>query len=169
MMASKSNVADLATVTITPGNPLQDPQVITNSDFSSIYSVPLNPDTPCVIKFEFPIPLNKLEYISFGQTNIATKENLKITINVSNRDIVFVDDAMNKKENSTIFYDFGINSTMKYIEIEVEGSGQLIISDIAFGERINISTRRVINLPLWPTLPINLMSIMTFDKFVWRG
>lgn len=151
MFISTSNVAKLATVTETPESAIQDISVITDGDYSSTYTATLSGSI--AIKFTFATPQD-IEYIAFGGTNISRKDRLVISstnpepLFDSNNEALFdsngeqlfalatggVDDtSLSLDESRVIVYKTDLKQTTE-IDIEVYGSGQIKIAEIAMGK-----------------------------------
>ena len=158
MIASKTNVSPLATLTVTPESALQDISVITDGDYSSVYSDTLTVSTS--IKFVFANP-QKIDYIAIGGSNISKKDRITIrSVDTSQPvdlfslegDALFSSDGFRMTalyDNSIDDSGLGINESRvimyrplivgaREIEITIYGSGQLSIADIAMGEEYEI-------------------------------
>tara|TARA_R110002074_G_scaffold180819_1_gene345096 strand:- start:448 stop:1275 length:828 start_codon:yes stop_codon:yes gene_type:complete len=158
MIASKTNVSPLATLTVSPESALQDINVITDGDYSAVYSDTLTTST--TITFNFANP-QKIDYIAIGGSNVSKKDRVTIrSLDTSQNVFLFSSDS------SAIFssdsfrmnaqYDNSINDSnlaldesrvlmyrplienSSQIEITVYGTGQLSIADIAMGEEYEI-------------------------------
>ena len=151
MFISTSNLSRVATVTETPESLTQDISVITDGDYSSTYTATLS--GKLTIKFNFSTPQN-IEYIAFGGTNISRKDRMVIKsispvrLFDSNGNALFdsdgkelfasasgkVDDAqLNLDESRVIAYKVDLQETSE-VEIEIYGSGQIKIAEIAMGK-----------------------------------
>lgn len=158
MIASKTNVSPLATLTVSPESALQDITVITDGDYSAVYSDTLTTST--TITFDFDNP-QKIDYIAIGGSNISKKDRVTIrSLDTSQNVFLF------SSEGSAIFSSDGLRMNAQYdnsiddsnlgldesrvlmyrpliensrqIEITVYGTGQLSIADIAMGEEYEI-------------------------------
>lgn len=158
MIASKTNVSPIATLTVTPESALQDINVITDGDYSSVYTDALVTSTS--IKFTFPTP-QKIDYIAIGGSNISKKDRITITsLDTSQNVFLFssngsalyssngsrlnaqysnsIDDSLlGINESRVIMYRPLIENSQE-IEITIYGSGELSIADIAMGEEYEI-------------------------------
>lgn len=153
MIASKTNVSPLSTVTATPENPLQDINVITDGDYSSVWSSTLTDSV--TIMFEFATP-QQIDYIAIGGSNISKKDRITIkSLDTSQDELLYSsdgfqlyssdgfelsalysnsidDDLLSINESRVLMYRPKILDS-RQIEITVYGTGQIAISDIAMG------------------------------------
>lgn len=158
MIVSTTNITPLATVTATPDSSLQDISVITDGDYSSVYTDALTVSTS--ILFEFPTPQN-IGYIAIGGSNISQKDRIEIrSVDTSQAVYLFasggealfssdgfrmtalydnsVDDTLlGTRDAETLMYQVDILNSQE-IEIIVYGTGQLAIADIAMGSYYEI-------------------------------
>lgn len=159
MIASKSNVAQDATITITPQSPTQLIDVIVDRDYSSTYTDVINGQT--VIDFEFTEP-KKIEYIAIGGSNICTLDRLAITIATTDgfqqtlvssdgftlvtsdgftlgtvNDPSIDDSVMGLDESRVLMYQIDEDDVLG-VKIQVFGNGTLSIAEIAMGEKYEI-------------------------------
>ena len=158
MIASISNISKLATITAEPASPLQDINVITDGDYSSVYVESLQGET--TITFVFPNEVD-IGYIALGGTNIAKKDSIKITTSnapepiywqtVSSEQLVStdpfdltvslggtVDDTgLEYLESSVMMYRVD-QSGVRRVTISVKGTGKLSIAEIAMGDYYEI-------------------------------
>lgn len=158
MIASKTNVSPLATLTVNPESALQDISVITDGDYSSVYSDTLTTST--TITFDFATP-QKIDYIAIGGSNISKKDRITIRsldtsqnvfLFASGGEALFSSDGFRlnaQYDNSIDDSNLGINESRvimyrpkieasQQIAITIYGSGQLSIADIAMGEEYEI-------------------------------
>ena len=136
MIASLTNFSPLATIVDTPTAALQDISVITDGDYSSVYSTTLSGQLS--VKFTFPTA-QQIDYIAIGGSNIAKKSRLKIEVlNGTGQTGVIVDDEdLNRQESSTLMYRVNLSGVSE-IEFVIFGSGQVTISEIAMGTEYEI-------------------------------
>jgi hypothetical protein len=153
MIVSKTDIAAQATLTLTPTSDIQDPIVITNGDYSAVYTDAL--DTSLKIQFDFASP-QKIGYIALSG-NFSSKDRIVIkSVDTTQEVYLFSSDGfalyssdgfrlLARYENSIDDSNLGLNESrvMMYqvdiadssqIEIEVFGTGQITISQIAMGE-----------------------------------
>lgn len=155
MIISTSNVAPTATITDTPESATQDISVITDGDYSSVYTASLSGQL--TIKFTFDTPRD-INYIALGGTNISRKDRIVISsVNPvaledslgnllfdSNGDQLFarasgtVDDSLlGLDESRVMVYQTELISTSE-IEITIYGQGEIVIAEIAMGSTYEI-------------------------------
>ena len=157
MIVSINDVASLATLKVTPESPISDPSVITNGDYSQIYSDTLNGEVS--IEFEFPI-IRNVGYIALSG-NFSSKQRIVIE-SVGNESIEYLydsngdqlvtsdgkllavrkvspldDSTLGLNESRVMVYraDLGLVSDIK---ITVYGEGQITINQIAIGDYYEI-------------------------------
>jgi len=154
MIVSTSNIASDAVLTINPDSELQDISVVTDGDYSSVYSDALSGTT--VIQFIFNEPVN-IGYLAIGGSNISKKDSIAIAVSESvsakfwrtvdqerlissdgfNLTVGFgtaVDDsALGSDESVTLMYRVD-EPNARRVTITVKGTGTLSISEIALGE-----------------------------------
>ena len=151
MILTKTNVAKTATITMQNADPNQDPSVLVNGDFSSIYSATLSGS----VSIQLDFPMQDLGYIAIGGSNIAKKVSA---------DVLYGDtsDFSNLRESSSLqlvtsdnlnlrvqdFYTdsyplgyadsevlvFKIDARTDRVTITINGTGQIGIADIAMGQ-----------------------------------
>lgn len=153
MIASISNIANQAVITAVPESALLDINVIADGDYSSTYVDTLAGKT--TIKFVFPEPRD-IGYIAIGGSNVSTKDSILVSASTTEEPI-FWTTFNNEQVVSTDPFDlaFGLAGTfddsylglnescsMMYrtdfvgarsVTIEINGVGQLSISEIAMG------------------------------------
>jgi hypothetical protein len=158
MIVATSNIVSQATVTAVPESTLQDIAVITDGDFSSVYSDALQGTVE--FKFVFPVP-TAVGYIAIGGSNIGRKAHLKITASDAGNPIKFLTSNLDQFVTSNLLdfsvtfedaiddSDLGLNESpvMMYaldmtgvvsISITVEGAGNISIAEIAMGDYYTI-------------------------------
>jgi hypothetical protein len=158
MIASITNFAKLAVLTATPASALQDINVVTDGDYSSVYVDTLAGE----VKIEFVFPVNMdIGYIALGGTNIAKKDSIKITASsepepifwqtVSSEQLVStdpfdltvslggtVDDTdLGFIESSVMMYKVDIANARR-ITMVIKGTGKISIAEIAIGDYYEI-------------------------------
>ena len=150
MILTKTNVAKTATITMQNADPNQDPSILVNGDFSSLYTGTLSGS----ISIQLDFPLQNLGYIAIGGSNIAKKSSM----NVSYGDLNSYSD-LNEKTGSQLvtsdgealhvadFYTdsyplgyadsevlvFKVDARTSRVTLTINGSGQIGIADIAMG------------------------------------
>lgn len=158
MIVSTSNIAKDATLTVTPQNSLQDPYVVTDGDYSSVYTDVL--DGQINLVFEFPQPV-AIGYVAIGGSNISRKDSILISsIDTSERiqmvssdgfdmvssdgfnmlalhDNSIDDSSLSLDESQALMYKVDIASS-RQLSIQVSGTGKIAISEIAFGDYYEI-------------------------------
>jgi hypothetical protein len=160
VIVSTTNIANTATLTATPDSAINDINVITDGDYSSVYTDALSGEV--AILFEFS-PRRDIGYIAIGGSNISEKDRLLITREQGDEDediflytsendqliesggLEFVvlpspaiDDAvLGLSESNTIMYKVDLLD-VQFVNIKVEGTGQIAISEIAMGDYYEI-------------------------------
>lgn len=157
MIVSKTDVSSQAQLLLVPTSDIQDPSVITNGDYSAVYTDAL--DTSLKIRFDYTTP-QRIGYIALSG-NFSSKDRITIkSVDTSQKVYLFDstgaelfdsngDRLLARYENSIDDSDLGLNENrvMMYqvdiddstqIEIEVFGTGQIAISQIAMGEYYEI-------------------------------
>ena len=157
MIVSTSNIANTATITATPASALEDISVVTDGDYSSVYTDSLASELE--IELVFPDNVN-IGYIALGGTNIAKKDSIQITSSDSLDPIYWstlssemllstdpfnltvslggVDDAqLSSAESSVMMYQVDIQS-VRTITLLIKGTGTISIAEIAMGEYYEI-------------------------------
>ncbi len=153
MIASKTNVSPLATLTVTPDSSLQDISVITDGDYSSVWSDSLTDSVTITFAFDDP---QDIDYIAIGGSNISKKNRITIrSEDTSQNTFLFSseglalyssdgfrlnaqysnsidDDTLELDESRVIMYRPKITNS-QLIEITIYGTGQIAIADIAMG------------------------------------
>lgn len=154
MIISSSNFVSEASISVLPESATQDISVVTDGDYSSVYTDSLSVSTS--ITFDFGAA-RSIGYIAIGGSNITKKDRLVIkSIDASARvqlldsnsdtlkdvDGLFLvaqsvstidDDLLGLNESNVIMYRID-NPSVQEIEITVYGSGTLSIADIAIGD-----------------------------------
>lgn len=130
MIISKSNVSPIATITATPDSSLQEVKVLTDGDYSSIFTDTLN--NQVVFTFDFAVT-QKIDYIAIGGSNISTKDR----ITISSDGVTFVDDTLGLDKAKVIMYRPKIEQTSK-IEITIFGNGGISIAEVSMGEEYEV-------------------------------
>lgn len=153
MIISTSNISDQATITLSQESELQDISVITDGDYSSVYSDTLTDSLKLTFTFDSAVDIN---YLAISG-NISTKDYITISsdgrvirLESSEENMMYssdgfalyapnpVDDSeLGLSENSVMMYQTDIANTTE-IEIEIFGSGQISISEIAMGDYYEI-------------------------------
>lgn len=158
MIASISNVAKQATVTVDPASALQDINVVTDGDFSSVFVDTLAGKT--TIKFVFAEP-QSIGYIAIGGSNISTKDSILVSASTTVEPVfwqtihgeqvvstdpfditlgiegTFDDSSLGLNQSCVMMYKTDFEDALSVI-IEVSGGGQLSIAEIAMGEYYEI-------------------------------
>ncbi len=155
MIISKSNFAADATVTISPESPIQDVNVIVDGDYSSVYSDALA--TKTTITLDFGVFRN-VQYIAIGGSNITTKDRIVIRSNATDGLLTadgerivdsggnplilpalstIDDDTLGLSESRVLMYKLQ-STEVSDIVIEIYGTGQLKIAEIAVGEAYEV-------------------------------
>jgi hypothetical protein len=158
MIVSTSNIASTATITATPESALQDINVITDGDYSSVYTDTLAGTVQITFLFAEPTAIG---YIAIGGSNIGRKSKLKITSSDTGQPINFLtsnlsqlvtadgfdfavslgnsidDSAMNLSESPVLMYKVDMIGALS-VTIVVEGAGQISIAEIAMGDYYEI-------------------------------
>ena len=162
MIVSTTNIASTATVTATPDSSLQDVNVITDGDYSSVYTDALSGSI--TITFVFP-DITDIGYIALGGTNIAKKDSIQITTSNAAEPIYWQtnsgeqlvssdpfdltvglggidggaveDDDLSGLESSVMMYRVdGIG--VSHVTITIKGTGGISIAEIAMGDYYEI-------------------------------
>lgn len=153
MIVSKSNFAKEAVITATPDSALQEISVVTDGDYSSVYTDALADK----VVIEFVFPTNRyLGYIALGGTNISKKDSITITTSDAAEPIHWrtsaseqlvstdpfdltvslagiVDDTdLGLLESNVMMYKIDANNVRR-VTITVRGTGQISIAEIAMG------------------------------------
>ena len=158
MIASITNIANTATITATPESALQDINIVTDGDYSSVYVDTLAGQI--TIEMIFAENTN-IGYIALGGTNIAKKDSIKITSSnavepiywqtVSSEQLVSTDpfdltvslggtvddNDLGFIESSVMMYKVDIVDARR-ITIVVKGTGKISIAEIALGDYYEI-------------------------------
>jgi len=137
MIASTSNIASTATITATPASALQDIDVISDGDYSSVYTDALAGSV--TINFVFPASVN-VGYIALGGTNIAKKSSIQIKTSTSatgTPSVTVVSDSLNSSESAVMMYKIDATS-IRSVSIVVNGGGNISIAEISMGEYYEI-------------------------------
>jgi hypothetical protein len=158
MIVSTTNIANTATVTATPDSATQDINVITDGDYSSVYTDALSGEVQ--IKFVFDNPVD-IGYLAISGANIGKKDSLKITSSDSSEPVYFltsdseqfvtsdgldyavslegtIDDVdLGLPESPVIMYRVDISQALS-ITVTVAGTGQITIAEIAMGDYYEI-------------------------------
>ena len=158
MIISSSNIINEATITVVPDSATQDISVITDGDYSSVYTDALSTSTTITIDFLSP---RSVGYIAIGGSNITKKDRLVIqSTDTSDRvglldsnldtlkssDGLFLvsqsistidDDLLGLSESNVIMYKID-NPSVLSLDITIYGSGTLSIADIAIGEYYDV-------------------------------
>jgi hypothetical protein len=150
MIISTSNVAPLATVTELPESATQDINVITDGDYSSVYTATLSGELTITFTFATPQDIN---YIALGGTNISRKDRvtIKSTNPVELRDSLgnqlfdslgnqlfaqaegTIDDStLGLSESRVMVYKTDLERTTE-VEVKIFGQGEIVIAEIAMG------------------------------------
>lgn len=158
MIVSTTNIAHTATITASPDSALQDINVVTDGDYSSVYTDALAGQLTLSIVFP---DLVDVGYIALGGTNIAKKDSIQITTSdavepifwqtVSSEQLVSTDpfdltvslggtvddDNLGLLESSVMMYRVdGVG--VRRITIIIEGGGDISIAEIAIGDYYEI-------------------------------
>lgn len=162
MIVSTSNIAHTATITATPESALLDFAVVTDGDYSSVYTDALS--GKITIDIVFP-DIVDVGYIALGGTNIAKKESIQITTSDSPEAIYWqtnsseqlvstdpfdltvslggigggtvADDNLSSLESSVMMYKVdGVG--VRRITIVIKGGGNISIAEIAVGDYYEI-------------------------------
>ena len=136
MIVTKSNYSTGSTVTVTGGNPLLDPVVLVDGDFSSRYAAPVNNNLVFVFNMQ---SLRNVSYFAVGGSNIYQQATATVAVstdNVSYTDVAMLAGNANN-EAATVVFDFNTVNT-RYVRLTITGYGNVSISDIAFGEYYTI-------------------------------
>jgi len=158
MIVSTSNVSKTAVITAEPDSALQDINVITDGDYSSVYVDALAGQL--TLTMVFPQEIN-VGYIALGGTNIAKKESIQITTSnavepiywqtVQGEQLVSTDpfdltvslggivddDNLGYLESSVMMYKVdGVG--VRRITIIIKGGGDISIAEIAVGDYYEI-------------------------------
>lgn len=158
MIASISNIAKDATITATPDSALQDINVITDGDYSSVYTDALAGEIK--ITFIFPVETD-IGYIAIGGSNIAKKDSIKITSSsavepiylktVNSEQLVtsdlfdltvslggtIDDSALELNHSSVMMYKTDITGARR-VDVVVRGAGTISVAEIAMGDYYTI-------------------------------
>ncbi len=158
MIASITNIASTSTITALPDSALQDINVITDGDYSSVYTDTLAGQV--TITFVFPAEIY-VGYIAIGGSNIAKKDSIQVTTSnepepiywqtVSSEQLVSndpfdltvslggtVDDSqLGKNESNVLMYKVD-TAGVRRVTVIVKGTGQISIAEIAIGEYYEI-------------------------------
>ena len=158
MIVSTANIAPMAAISINPDTSLQDISVVTDGDYSSVFTDAL--DGSVTINFTFGQPVD-IGYLAIGGSNISRKDSIKIEAvttqafnfwqTVDNEQLVssdafdltvgvedaIDDSALGADESKTIMYKVDLFQVQQ-IAITVMGGGTLSIAEIAMGEYYTI-------------------------------
>ncbi len=157
MIVSTTDVSNIATLTLTPTSDLQDPSIITNGDYSQVYNDALQGSLKILFEFDTP---QKIGYIALSG-NFSTKDRITIKSSDSSEPIYLqssdgfnmyssdsfrmralhdntIDDSiLQHNESRVMMYKVDIGDS-RFVEIEIFGSGSIIISQIAMGDYYTI-------------------------------
>ena len=158
MIVSTTNIAHTATITASPDSALQDINVVTDGDYSSVYTDALAGTLTITIVFP---DLVDVGYIALGGTNIAKKDSIQITTSdaaepifwqtVTSEQLVSTDpfdltvslggivddDNLGFLESSVMMYKVD-GVSVRRINIIIEGTGDISIAEIAIGDYYEI-------------------------------
>lgn len=158
MIVSTTNIAPLAALTANPTSPLQDVSIITDGDYSSVYTDALEGTTTFLFTFGEPVDIG---YIAIGGSNIAKKDSISVTVTTtaaynlwhtvneeqllsSEGDTLTVgientidDSTLGSDESHTIMYKADLQQVQS-VSITVNGAGTLSVAEIAMGEYYTI-------------------------------
>ena len=129
LVASRNNFAIGSLVSASQESDAEPPAVIASPDFSSCYRSAVDGS----ITFTFSIAQQrKYGYVAIGGSNVAKFEAIDIVLGGARFGY-----QLNKNENSTLFFripehEQGLGSPT--VTIKIYGSGDLFISNVAFGD-----------------------------------
>lgn len=130
MIVSKSNTApQSASITVNPASDSQDVSIITDGDFSSVYTDAM----AGVTTFTFNIITQDIGYIAIGGSNFAKKSNVTIKYTSASVEYTAINENMNHLDAEVLMFQIDAFAVSQ-IKIEVTGSGQIAVADITFGE-----------------------------------
>lgn len=158
MIVSTTNIAPTANITTTPSSALQDINVVTDGDYSSVFVEAL--PGQFIIDFQFPAPVD-IGYIAIGGSNISTKDSIEIiaaettafefwktvddlqlvssdpfTLTVGSENMI--DDSMlGLSESNSMMYKVDLLQVQRLV-ITVVGTGDISIAEIAMGDYYEI-------------------------------
>jgi len=134
MIISTTNIASQATVTATPDSSLQDIAVVTDGDFSSVFTDALTA-VDVDIKFVFPVSVD-IGYLAIGGSNVATKDTLSITHNGTGAQINNF--PLAGLESSVLMFQLDITAVTE-ITVTVAGTGTISVAEIAMGDYYEVT------------------------------
>ena len=158
MIVSTTNIAKTASISTTPASSLQDIYVVTDGDYSSVFSEAMTGQIQ--IKFQFPQPVD-IGYVAIGGSNISTKDSISIIAadssafanwkTVDGRQLVStdpfnltvgleneIDDAdLGESDSNSMMYKADLFQVSQLI-ITVKGGGDISIAEIAMGDYYTI-------------------------------
>ena len=130
MILSKTNVAPLATITDNPPSTTQDINVITDGDYSSVYTAALSLGIT-ETTFNFSTPQN-IGYIA-AAGNISQKTRVSVNATVDGNFVGVLDKNLAYSDSQVMVFKVDLTGVTS-IFFRVHGSGQLAITEIAMGE-----------------------------------
>jgi len=130
VILSKTNVAPLATVTDNPQSATQDVNVVTDGDYSSVYTTALSIGIHQVT-FNFTTPQN-IGYIAVAG-NISQKTSLSVNATVDGSNVGVLTKNLGYNDSQVMVFKVDLTGVTS-IWFQSIGSGQLAITEIAMGE-----------------------------------
>ena len=151
MILTKTNVAKTATISMQNADPNQDPSILVNGDFSSLYTGTLSGS----VSIQLDFPTQQLGYIAIGGSNIAKKNSMDVSYGDLNSYIDlndntgaqlvtsdgndlhvanFYTDTYPLKHPDSEVLVFKVDARTSRVTLTINGSGQIGIADIAMGQ-----------------------------------
>lgn len=125
MKIAIDNKARNSTFVASPASAAQDISVVSDGDFSSVYSDALNTtEITATVTFS-----STIQYVAIGGSNISEKDSLKIEVGATT---ILDTSNLSLNESRTILVECSVLSDT--VKITVTGSGSLAIADISFGK-----------------------------------
>lgn len=130
MILSKTNVAPLATLTDSPASTTQDINVITDGDYSSVYTTAMSPNFNNFY-FAFSVP-QTIGYLAIAG-NVSQKNNIQIRANISGTTTTVVNNNLSYNDSQVMVFKLDLTN-VSAVEVTIFGTGNLALIEIAMGE-----------------------------------
>ena len=160
MIVSTSNIANDATVTITPESELQTISVITDGDYSSVYTDAISTSTEIEFVFDDDVSIG---YIAIGGSNISRKTSIEIMVSESE-----TEEALETEEGETITAD-DFETTITFADAVIANElGE--DESVTLMYRIDQAVARRVTITVYGTSTLSLAEIAMGDYYeVPRG